>query len=322
MVLLGLSLPFIGSIYFFGWISACIVGLSMVTCVLTEWMFIRRRKGKISEAVLVTGALLGMILPPTIPLYMVILGGIFAITFGKMAFGGFGVNIFNPAMVGRIFLYLTFPVHMTNRWIPAADFSEFPGGFGVWRFSPLKHYADAITSATASHAYRSGAASLPGVFKMLSGNINGHFEHLGEMMRIGGGSRGETSALLIVIGGMLLIIKKTASWRIVISFFLTYIITNSIFHLFVPELTPNALYSIASGGAVLGGFFMVTDPVSAPKMRTAHYIYGGFIALMTNLIRTFSMFAGGLMFAILLGNMFGPLMDHAVKHWRKKGDSV
>ena len=127
-----------GSIYFFGWVSLAIVSLSILTCVITEWLFVRKKDGKVSEAVFVTGMLFGLALPPTIPLYMVVLGAIFAITFGKMAFGGFGANIFNPALVGRAFLYITFPIHMTNRWIPAADFLQFPGGFSAWRFFHVK----------------------------------------------------------------------------------------------------------------------------------------------------------------------------------------
>ena len=146
-VVLCLLPAFIGSVYFFGWISFVIVFTSIITCVITEWLFVRGQQGKVSEAVFVTGLLFGLVLPPTIPLYMVVLGSVFAITFGKMAFGGFGTNIFNPAMVGRIFLYITFPFHMTNRWIPAANFSDFPAGFITWRFIPSTDMISAITSS-------------------------------------------------------------------------------------------------------------------------------------------------------------------------------
>ena len=304
---------FIGSIFFFGWVSFIIVSLSVMTCVITEWLFVRGKDGKVSEAVFVTGMLFGLVLPPTIPLYMVVLGAVFAITFGKMAFGGFGANVFNPAMVGRAFVYITFPIHMTNRWVPAANFSDFPAGFAAWRFSPAVEGISAVTSATPSHAYRAGAETLPSLGQMLLGNINGTFERLGETIFIGGGSLGETSAILLMIGGLYLIFKKIAKWRLVVGFFLSYAIGQVVLHYIIPDLASGLLYGMLSGGAVLGGFFMVTDPVSAPKTKGAQWMYGIFIAAMTNIIRTFSLFAGGLMFSILLGNMFASLMDLGVK---------
>jgi Na+-transporting NADH:ubiquinone oxidoreductase subunit B len=320
-VVLCLVPAFIGSIFFFGWVSFAVVVLSMATCVLTEWLFVRGKNGKVSEAVLVTGMLFGLILPPTLPLYMVVLGGVFAIAFGKMAFGGFGTNIFNPAMVGRAFVYITFPIHMTARWIPAANFSDFPAGFAVWQYSPITEGLAAVTTATPSHAYRAGASALPSLWQLFLGNINGSFEKLGEMVYIGGGSLGETSALLLILGGIVLVVKKIAKWRLVLGFFATYIVTQMILHVLVPDLVPGLLYGIFSGGAVLGGFFMVTDPVSAPKTKAGQWIYGSLIAVLTNIIRSFSLFAGGLMFSILLGNMFASIIDHGVRSLKKGENS-
>jgi len=316
-VVLALLPAGIGSVYFFGWVTAAMVLLSMSTCIVVEWLFVRRTTGKVSEAVLVTGMLLGLILPPTLPLWMVVAGAAFAITFGKMAFGGFGANIFNPAMVGRAFLYITFPVYMTNRWIPAADFSQFPGGFIAWRFMPAGDLA-AITAATASHAGMAAMSSAPGLLKLFLGNINGQYEALGEMIRIGGGSAGETSALLLILGGVYLLIKRIANWRLVTGFFVMYVSFQAILFLVAPESVLPPLYAFLSGGAVLGGFFMVTDPVSAPKTKTAQFLYAMLIAVFTVLIRSFSLFAGGLMFSILLGNMFASILDVAVRG-RQKG---
>lgn len=320
-VVLALLPVWTASIFFYGWASFAIVSISILTCVFTEWLFVRKKGGKVSEAVLVSGFILGLILPPTIPFYMIILGGVFAITFGKMAFGGFGANVFNPAMCGRAFLYITFPVHMTNRWIPAANFSDFPGGFAAWRFSPVADALSAITSATPSHAYRAGAETLPSIGQLLFGNINGSFENLGESVFIGGGSLGEASAILILIGGVYLLVKKAAKWRLVLSFFTVYMLVQTGLHQIVPDLVSGVLYGVLSGGAIFGGFFMVTDPVSAPKTKGAQWIYGSLIAVSTNIIRSFSLFAGGLMFSILLGNMFAPLMDHGVRVFqnRRKG---
>ena len=164
---------FAGSVYFFGWVSAGMVALSMVTCILTEWIFVRKSAGKVSEAVLVTAFLFALILPPTLPFWMIVLGGIFGVVFGKMAFGGFGANVFNPAMVGRAFLYITFPVQMANRWIPTASFADFPGGFAVWRYAAGGNPADSITMATASYAYKAGAEVIPSTLSLFLGQING-----------------------------------------------------------------------------------------------------------------------------------------------------
>jgi len=313
-----LLLPLLGSIFFYGWISFAIVFLSVLTCIVTEWLFVRKEGGKVSEAVLVTGLLFGLILPPTIPFYMVVLGAVFAITFGKMAFGGFGANVFNPAMVGRAFIYITFPVHMTARWIPAADFIDFPAGLATWRFLPLLENISAITTATPSHAYRSSAEVLPSLWQLFLGNINGTFEKLGETVFIGGGSLGEMSVILILIGGLYLVFTKIAKWRIVVSFFTVYAVVQMFLHYLVPGRVPGLLYGMLSGGTILGGFFMVTDPVTAPKTKGGQYVYGSLIAFSTNIIRTFSLFAGGLMFSILIGNMFSPLIDHGMRQIKKR----
>ena len=227
-VVVALMPALIGAVYFFGWVSLAVVLLSIITCGLTEWLFVRKSGGKVSEAVFVTAILFGLVLPPTLPLYMVVLGAVFAIVFGKMAFGGFGANIFNPAMVGRAFVYITFPVQMTNRWIPAANFSDFPGGFAVWKYTSIKESMSAITSATSSHAFLEGAKTLPSYWQLFLGNINGQFEKLGELTFIGGGCIGETSALLLIIGVLYLLIKKTVNWRLVLSFFGIYFLFQTI----------------------------------------------------------------------------------------------
>ncbi|MCU0645586.1 MAG: RnfABCDGE type electron transport complex subunit D [bacterium] len=306
------------AIFFFGWRSLMIVALSVISCVITEWLFVRSANGKVSEAVFVTAFLYALSLPPTLPLYMVVIGAVFAITFGKMAFGGFGSNVFNPAMVGRAFVYITFPIHMTNRWIPAANFSDFPGGFAAWQFHTTPDYLSAITEATPQIAFKDGATTLPSYFQLLFGNINGQFERLGAPTLIGAGSMGEVSAILLIIGGLYLVYKKAANWRLVVSFFATFLIFDTILHLIMPAKVPNPLFGILAGSAILGGFFIVTDPISAPKTDIARYIYGSLIAIFTIVIKTFALFSGGLFFGVLLGNMFGPLIDYYVKNYQAR----
>jgi len=317
-VIYALTPAIISGIYFFGWRVLAIILTSVITCVLTEWSFVRVQGTKVSEAIIVTAILFALSLPPTIPFYMVVLGGIFGVSFGKMAFGGFGNNVFNPALVCRAFLYITFPIHMTNRWIPAANFSEFPGGFAMWRFFSGGNNLSAITSATPNIAFKDGASSLPDYLQLFLGNINGHYEKLGELTLIGGGSIGETSALLLLIGGLYIVFKKVANWKPAVSFFATYFITTALLHLLVPVKAPDPLYSLLAGSAILGGFFMVTDPVSAARTDTGRWIYGALIAILAIVIKTFSLFAGGLMFAILLGNMFAPIIDYAVRNYQQR----
>ena len=306
----------VGGVYFFGWVSLIIVILSIFTSVLTEWLFVRGKNGKISEAVFVTAILYALTLPPTLPFYMVILGAIFGITFGKMAFGGFGQNVFNPALVGRAFVYITFPIQMTNSWLPAANFSDFPGGFATWKFSATGDILNTITSATPMTAFRDGASILPNYLQLFLGNINGLYEKLGEATFIGGGSIGETSAFLLLLGGLYIVFKKVANWKIVVSFFVSFLVVHTILFLIVPVKAANPIFGILSGGLVLGGFFMVTDPVSAAKTNLGRWIYGIIIGSLTVIIRSFSLFAGGLMFAILLANMFAPIIDYTVKSYQ------
>lgn len=312
-----LVLVLLGSIYFFGWRSFVVVIVAIISCVLTEWMFVKNKKpGKVSEAVFVTAILYGLILPPTIPFFMVILGAIFGITFGKMAFGGFGMNVFNPALVARAFVYITFPIQSTAIWTPAAG--RFPGGLSAWLYAP-KDAVSAITSATSLSAFRDGAATLPSLWQLFLGNIYGQFDKLGEITLIGGGSVGETSVLLITIGGIYLLYKKVANWKIVASFFGSFIIFQTIFHLLVPAKVGSPLFGLFAGGVVFAGFYMATDPISAARTEAGKVICPAFIALLTILIRAFSLFAGGVMFAILLTNTFTPIIDYAVNSVQKKG---
>ncbi len=308
----------IGAIYFFGWRTLAVILVSILACVLTEWLFVRKKKpNKVSEAVFVTAVLYALILPPTLPFPMVILGAIFGITFGKMAFGGFGMNVFNPALVARAFVYITFPIYSTARWMPTAKFSDFPGGFAAWLYSPLQDSVSAMTAATSLSAFRDGATTLPSLWQLFFGNIHGSFASLGSTTLIGGGSIGETSAFLLILGGLYLLAKKAANWKIVASFFGSFWVLQTLFNIADPQRAGNALFGLLAGGVVLAGFYMVTDPISAARTETGQVIFGFMVALFTILIRAYSLFAGGVMFAILLGNTFSPIVDYAVNHSRK-----
>jgi len=276
----------------YGWRAAVLVGLTMVAAVIAEGAFVWRMGKPVSEAALVTGALLGMSLPPQLPLWMGPVGAAFAIVFGKMSFGGFGMNPFNPAMVGRAFIYLAFPIAMTGGW--ASPDVGVPGGFGTW--SP-----DAITGATPMIASEQGNPA----------------PHLSLLLGREAGSLGEGARLLLILGGLYLLLMKYARWRFVLSTFAGGVGLAAILWAFGVRNAPDPLYTVLSGGFVLGAFYMATDPISSPKTMPGAWVYGVIIGALTVVIRVFGAFAEGMMFAVLIGNMAGPVVDWWVTDRRK-----
>jgi Na+-transporting NADH:ubiquinone oxidoreductase subunit B len=221
---------------------------------------------------------------------MAIIGIIFAVIFGKMIFGGFGQNVFNPAMTGRCFLYITFPAEMTNTWI--APLWGGIAGFGAW--SPS---ADAITTATPLISLRAGE-SVPWL-NLFFGNITG--------------SLGETSAILILLGGAYIIYKKAAPWRLAVSCLLGGVVLSSVLHLAGASTVASPIYLLFAGSFLFGTVFVVTEPISGAKTKPGQWIYGFMIGGLTIVLRGFSNFSEGIMFAVLLMNAFVPLLDQTVR---------
>ena len=282
------------SIYFFGWRSLLLLCTVTVAGFLTEYLFLRAYyKEPVTSAVFVSSILFTMTLPPTLPLWMAIVGIVFGIAFGKMAFGGFGRNVFNPALTGRIFIYISFGVPMTSAWV--TNFEGFPGGF-------ISFASDAVTKATPMTKIASGM-EVPWT-SMLFGNTPGCL--------------GETSALLIMVGGIYLILKKYANYRIVISGFAGMLVLQTLLWLTGVKGAIDPLRATLGGGFMLGIMFMATDPVSASQTNAGRWIYGGIIGVLTSLIRVFAIWREGIMFAILLGNMFSPIIDYYIKRAKIK----
>lgn len=286
-----------GSIYYFGWRSLAVVAVSCGAAFLAEHAFCRSRREPVSQAAFVTAILYALAMPPTVPWHVLIIGVLFAIVFVKEAFGGFGRNIFNPAVAGRCFVYICFPVAMTGAWAPVAR-----GPLGaLLQWTTVTAY-DSVTSATPMAMMKAGIYQ-PALSDLLHGFI------LGRMP----GTMGVTSALLILAGGAYLLYTKTAKAAPVVAVTVTYAVLTQSLHWLGVAPVPNALPALLGGGFLFGAFFMVTDPVSSPSTRGGRIAYGVLIAVCTVVIRNFSIFNGGLMFAILLGNMFAPIIDHAVK---------
>ena len=296
-VLLALIPAVIASIYFYGWRALVILVIVNVTGFLTEFLFLLRRRESVTSAVFVSSFILALCLPPTIPYWMAAMGAVVGILFGKMAFGGFGKNVFNPAMVGRAFLYISFGGQLTASW--ANPFTGFPGGFARYQAAA----ADIIGQATP--LIQLGKDVQTNWLNLFLGSIPG--------------SLGETSAVLLILGGLYIIWKKAAAWQIVIGGFGGFLVTQTVFWLIGLSSAGNPLYALFAGSFIFGVFFVITEPVSASQTTNpGRWIYGVFFGIMVVVIRTFSAWPEAVMFATLLSNIFAPLLDYWMKQRKQK----
>lgn len=294
----GLTPCLIGSVYFFGLRSLVLTALVLVFGIATEAAFTLPQGKPITSAVFVSCLILALSLPPTTPFWIAVIGIVFGVVFGKMVFGGFGHNVFNPAMVGRCFIYITFPIVMTNRWVE--PFWEKYAGFTAW-FPPI----DALTTATPLSVLKAGQ-DFP-LKKLFVGNISG--------------SLGETAVWLILLGGIYIIVTKSAPWRLAVSCLLGGIVVSSILRVAGIHGVADPLTSLVAGSFLFGAFFVVTEPITGPKTKAAQWIYGFVIGGLTIVLRRFSNFSAGIMFSVLFMNMFVPIMDltaNEIKGKRKK----
>ncbi len=269
------------------------LAVSLGIGILVEYLFEKRKGGKVSEAVLVSATLFAMSMPPAVPLWIVAIGIAFAVFMAKEVYGGFGRNIFNPAIAGRLFVYISFASVLGGSFF-------VPGGFGGAAGS-LFGRPDVLTSASPLALMRTGAP-VP-IINLLLGN------------RIG--SIGESSVILIVLAAIYLIATKTAQWRLIVS---TAIGGTVMAAALLLAGSPKALpmESLLGGSFLFVAVFMATDPVSAPKKPLAQWLYGLMIGMVIIIIRTFSLFPEGTSFALLLGNTFASLYDKLVTDAAKR----
>ena len=286
-VLMALAPIYLFSIWMYGLRVVAAAVVVFVCGIATEWLFERKRQGKVSEAVLVSCALFALAFPPKTPLWILAVGIIFAVAMAKGVYGGFGRNIFNPAIAGRAFVYISFAIVLSRAYT----------GFGNFGIGAV----DVLSSATPLAQMRAGA-KVP-----LSSLVFG----------LRPGALGESMTLLIVLAGVYLILTKTASWKIIVSTLVGGAVTNLIL-LAVGAAKALPMESLFAGSFLFMSVFMATDPVSAPKRQQSHYVYGALIGATAVLIRTFSAFPEGTSFAILFGNTFANLIDIAVDSLVKK----
>lgn len=275
---------------FFGINALMVSAISVISCVLFQWLiekFILKQPSTICDgSAVVTGLLLAFNVPATTSMmWIVIIGALVAIGIGKMSFGGLGKNPFNPALVGRVFLLISFPVQMTT-W-PVVD-GIFPMHF------------DLATGATPLAAFKEG--SLPA-------DITWWDAFLGHI----GGSMGEISAIALLIGAIYLCCRKIITWHIPVTFIGTAFIFSGILWLIAPDQFMNPVMSIFTGGIMLGACFMATDMVTSPMSKVGQLIFGFGCGLLTIIIRNWGSYPEGVSFAILIMNAVTPLLNRWCK---------
>jgi RnfABCDGE-type electron transport complex D subunit len=279
----------IASVYFFGLRSLALVLFCYIVGIIIEMGFAVAKNEEVTEGMFVTCILYPMILPPTIPFWMAALGLAVGLVLGKEVFGGTGKNIFNPALVGRVFLAVTFPGPMSSSW--AVPYNGLFGGFLHWARS-----GDALTSATPLLNLKGG--ELTPLKDLILGSTSG--------------CMGETSGFLIIILGIFLIFTRVANWRLPLATIISAFAVAGAMHMADPAKFASPVFHLFAGGLLFGAFFMVTDPVTSPFTSAGKWVYGLLIGAITIAIRNLSGFPEGVMFAILFMNIFAALLDEVV----------
>lgn len=284
----------LAGIWFFGLGALLVLLASIAGAVLVEWFFSPQEKRRYflgDGSAILTGWLLGLTLPPALPMWMAFIGGAVAIGLGKTIWGGLGGNLFNPALVGRAFLLATFPIAMTT-WTAPGDFFSIPSS--VFALPLMQGEVDALTQASPLGLMKF-AHKETGFFDLLFGNTSG--------------SLGETSGLLLILGGVYLWWRRDLDWRIPVGILAAAMVFSSILFLIDPDKYPGPIFSALSGGMLLGAIYMATDPVTSPLTPKGTWIFAIGIGLLVILIRVFGGFPEGMMYAILLMNAVTPLID-------------
>ena len=296
-VIIALAPAIIVSVLFYGWSELLVLSVSVASCVFLEWAitkYLLKAPSTVGDlSAVVTGLLLAMNLPCTTPVWVVFVGAVIAIGVAKMSFGGIGQNVFNPAITARVFLLISFPSIMTDWTVPQ--------GF--------IHSTDAVSGATLLGRFSEGGVeAIQGV------------DYLQTLFFNIGGSAGEISAIALLAGFVYLCARKVIKPWISLSIFVTVALFSGVFFLIDPAVYPDPLFTLLSGGLILGACFMATDYVTSPMSDKGGIIYGIGIGVLVMLIRLFGSYPEGMSFAILIMNMTVPLINiwcHQKKYGRK-----
>lgn len=289
------------SVFVFGLDALRVTLIAVVACLGFEYLiqkYLMKVKPSVTDgSALITGILMAFNVPADLPWWIIVIGSLAAIGIGKLSFGGLGNNIFNPALVGRVFLLISFPVQMTS-W-PVNNRS---GIDAVSSATPLGIIKEGLTNGTPISELTS---QLPTTTDMMIGNI--------------GGSLGEISALMLILGGLYMLWKKVITWQTPVSIIVTVAAIAGIFWLINPDAYISPVYHVLTGGLMLGAIYMATDMVSSPMTGKGQIIYGVGIGVITISIRLFGAYPEGISFAILIMNAFTPLINNYIKPKRFGG---
>lgn len=279
----------------FGLGALIIIAVSIGICALVEWAIVKYLyQGEYTlrdGSAILTGLLLAMNLPSNLPVWIVAVGAIVAIGVGKMSFGGLGGNIFNPALVGRVFLLIAYPAQMT-----------------MWpENGQLLSYTDATTGATPLGIMKGVMHGAPGVsIEQLPSNLN-------LLLGLNAGSLGEISAVALLLGLAYLLYQRVITWHIPVSVLGSAFVLGGIMWAINPELYPTPWFHLLTGGMMLGAIFMATDYVTSPMSQRGQLIYGAMIGILTVTIRLWGAYPEGMSFAILIMNAFTPLINTYIR---------
>jgi len=289
------------AIYLFGLTALLTLTAATLSCLVTEHLLCRARGGASTLgdwSVAVTGLLYGLTLPPGLPLWMVVTGGVIGVGVGKFLFGGLGYNAFNPALVGRAFLQAAFPVAMTTWYAP----------LGADRFTSLP--SSTLTFPFASPVYDVVTGATPLAAMKFDGEVTAATELV---MGLTSGSTGETGSLLILLGGAYLVARNMMNWRIPCAIFVTVFVISGIFYLVDPIAYPSPVFMLFAGGLMLGAVFMATDMVASPLTGLGCVLYGALIGALVVVIRLWGGLPEGVMYAILIANAVSPHIDGLIQ---------
>lgn len=316
LVLLALVPATLFGLYQFGWPAIFLFAVTLLTAVLAEALSLRladkpQRPFLLDGSALLTGWLLAMTLPPWAPWWIGVVGALLAIVIGKQIFGGIGQNPFNPAMVARVALLISFPLEMTLFNPPAPLFTAQAPGFldSLAITFGSSGQLDAVSSATTLGHLKTELGRGLTLDQAVGGTDSLWQLTWGQAS----GSLGETSALLILAGGLFLLYKRIITWHIPLAMLAALGLLSTIFHFIDPESYVGPLTHLMSGAAILGAFFIATDPVSSPVSPRGQLLFGAGCGLLVFAIRTWAGYPEGVAFAVLLMNASTPLIDHYIK---------
>lgn len=300
------------SIYFFGMGAIKVTLISVLACIFFEWIiqkYIIKGPSTVSDgSAIVTGVLLAFNVPSNLPIWIIIIGAFVSIGIAKMSFGGLGKNPFNPALVGRVFLLISFPVQMTSWPKPAVLFSSLADA--VTGPTPLGNLKEELaTGRTVSDIMENGTRMFIDGKEVLYQLPNYMDQLLGNM----GGSLGEVSAIALILGGLYMLFRKIITWQIPVSYIGSVIVFTGILWMINPDLYVNPMFHLITGGLMLGVFFMATDMVSSPMAPKGQLIFGLGCGVLTVIIRVWGAYPEGVSFAILIMNAFVPLINSGIK---------